>query len=146
MSGNINSLIYLSVIFLFNLFFINLIIHYTLNILFFLPASYFQRLGLRKSIHYRDNSYDRPISKFSIKAFEHAFKIHYPELCKYCIRFVQNEEIAEDIVQELFFKIWNKGSDFSISSSLKSYLYKATYNNSIEYLRTLKNEILYKDF
>ena len=78
--------------------------------------------------------------------FEKLFKEYYSSLCAYSKLIVKRNDIAEDLVQELFFKIWNKGRDFSISTSLKSYLYKATYNNSIDYLRTLKNELLYKEY
>jgi RNA polymerase sigma-70 factor (ECF subfamily) len=78
--------------------------------------------------------------------FKRLFHEYYSALCSYSKLIVKRNDIAEDIVQELFFKIWNKGREFSISTSLKSYLYKATYNNSLEYLRTLKNEILYKEY
>ena len=78
--------------------------------------------------------------------FEKLFREYYSALCTYSRLFVKRTDIAEDIVQELFFRIWNKGKEFSISTSLKAYLYKATYNNSLEYLRTLKNEILYKEY
>ncbi|MBN1116193.1 MAG: RNA polymerase sigma-70 factor [Bacteroidales bacterium] len=78
--------------------------------------------------------------------FENLFKEYYGALCAYSKLIVKRNDIAEDLVQELFFKIWNKGEDFSISTSLKSYLYKATYNNSIDFLRSLKNEILYKEY
>jgi RNA polymerase sigma-70 factor (ECF subfamily) len=78
--------------------------------------------------------------------YEKFFHEYYSALCAYSRFFVKRTDIAEDIVQELFCKIWNKGKEFSISTSLKSYLYKATYNNSIEYLRALKNEILYKEY
>jgi RNA polymerase sigma-70 factor (ECF subfamily) len=78
--------------------------------------------------------------------FEKLFREYYSALCAYSKLYVKRNDIAEDVVQELFFRIWTKGQEFSISTSLKSYLYKATYNNSIEYLRTLRNEILYKEY
>ena len=86
------------------------------------------------------------IQKGDPQIFENLFRKFYSALCAYSKLFVKRNDIAEDIVQELFFRIWKKGKGFSISTSLKSYLYKATYNNSLEYLRTLKNEILYKEY
>lgn len=86
------------------------------------------------------------IQEHNQTVFEKVFRKYYSALCVYSKLVVKRNDIAEDIVQELFYKIWNKGKDFSISTSLKAYLYKATYNNSIEYLRTQKNEILYKEY
>ena len=40
-------------------------------------------------------------------AFEGLFKSNFAELCIYAIRFVDDIENAEEIVQDIFFNIWN---------------------------------------
>ena len=42
---------------------------------------------------------------------------------------------AEDIVQEVFVKLWEKRHSININSSLKSYLFKAAYNAYIDSVR-----------
>ena len=42
---------------------------------------------------------------------------------------------AEDIVQEVFVKLWDKRHSININSSLKSYLFKAAYNAHIDRVR-----------
>ena len=78
--------------------------------------------------------------------FEKFFHEFYSSLCAYCKLIVNRNDIAEDIVQELFYRIWNKRENFNISTSLKSYLFRSVYNNSIEYIKSEKLEILYKEY
>lgn len=76
------------------------------------------------------------VNKYRIEEFETIFKALYPDLCRYCIQFVQKEYIAEDIVQELFIYLWEKRYKLKISTSIKAYLYKAVKNRSIDYLKS----------
>ena len=40
---------------------------------------------------------------------------------------------AEEIVQELFYKLWRDRQTLSITYSIKSYLYRSVYNMALEY-------------
>ena len=68
------------------------------------------------------------------------FRTYFIPLCSYARRFVGRKDVAEDIVADTFFKIWKNQKKISLDKSLKSYLFQAVYNNSIYYLRQLKNE------
>jgi RNA polymerase sigma-70 factor (ECF subfamily) len=71
-------------------------------------------------------------------AFETLFKSHYANLCGYAVKYVWELEQAEEIVQDLFFNLWNKRSDLYISSSLESYLFRAVRNSCLNYLKHKK--------
>ncbi len=71
--------------------------------------------------------------------FEQLFRTYYPPLCMYAGRFVNREEDAEEIVQELFFQLWQKRHDLRIHTSLKAYLYRATYTGCMDKIR--KNKV-----
>ena len=43
--------------------------------------------------------------------FKSRFQEHYPRLCCIACGYVSDREDAEDIVQELFISVWNKGLD-----------------------------------
>ncbi len=47
-------------------------------------------------------------TKLDYNSFEKLFKELYPQLCRFCIRFVRTPQIAEEIVQEQFVQIWEK--------------------------------------
>ena len=68
------------------------------------------------------------------------FKEYYVSLCSYARRYVGRKDIAEEIVSDTFMKIWENRSTININSSIKAYLFQAVCNNSLNYLRKLKNE------
>jgi RNA polymerase sigma-70 factor (ECF subfamily) len=73
--------------------------------------------------------------------FEELFKSQYRLLCNISNNIVKNERAAEDIVQEVFIKLWQKREELQIHSNLMGYLYKATVNSSIDYVKNNKNVI-----
>lgn len=69
-------------------------------------------------------------------AFEEFFKRNFTRLCAHCsYKFGFNLEVAEDIVQNSFIKLWENRQSVSGSVSLKKYLYKIIYNSSLDLLK-----------
>ena len=69
------------------------------------------------------------------KAFEQVFKENYAALCGYARKYVYEIELAEEIVQSLFLKLWEKRETIAISTSLKSYLFRSVHNNCINHIK-----------
>jgi RNA polymerase sigma-70 factor, ECF subfamily len=69
------------------------------------------------------------------KAFDFLFLSYYSGLCAYANDLVKSAEIAEEIVQDVFLKLWNKRSVLSVQTSLKAYLYRMTHNYCLNYIR-----------
>ena len=80
------------------------------------------------------------LQKSDEKTFISLFKDHYVCLCAYSRRYVHRKDIAEHIVCETFFKIWENRKTLEIHSSLKSYLFKTVANNSLHHLRKFSRE------
>lgn len=78
--------------------------------------------------------------------FERMFKLYYSRLCLYALKIVSDKDIAEEIVQDLFCNFWEKRKKIQLKTNIKSYLYTATYNNSLMYLRKIKTAYKYKLF
>ncbi|WET68718.1 RNA polymerase sigma-70 factor [Sphingobacterium sp.] len=53
-------------------------------------------------------------SRYKVSIFQHAFL------------FYQDYDKAQDVVQELFLKLWQKRTEINVQSSLKGYIHKAT--------------------
>lgn len=68
-------------------------------------------------------------------AFEKLFKMHYSQLCAYANKFIDDLDECEEIVQDVFFQIWQKHTDFNILTSLKSYLFRAVHNSCLNYIK-----------
>lgn len=80
------------------------------------------------------------MSEKGIQDIEYLFKEYYQALCVHAYRILNNTEVAEDIVQDVFMKLWNKKDQININTSVKSYLYKSTTNTALNYLE--KNKVI----
>lgn len=81
------------------------------------------------------------IRKGDVKAFETLFHQYYPGMCSYAESLVIKSEIAEEVVQDVFFNIWKNKSELNIMVSWKTYLFRSVFNNSMMYLRKAKREL-----
>lgn len=71
-------------------------------------------------------------------AFNTLFTKYYKKLCFYAERITHNGDQAEEVVQELFIRIWENRKTIEVDKSVKAYLYRSTYNRSVNALRSLK--------
>ena len=76
------------------------------------------------------------IKKGNHQAFEYLFKVYYPRLRGYAIRFVEDEETARDIIQECFLRFWEKRELLS-AVSVTSLLFAMVRNGCLNYLKHL---------
>jgi RNA polymerase sigma-70 factor, ECF subfamily len=88
-----------------------------------------------------DQLFDRVLNHDDYTAFEKLFNLHYGPLRNFCKKLVHIEEVAEELVSEVFFKIWNNRKRIVISSSAKSYLYAAVRNMAFDHLRKEKKSM-----
>lgn len=72
------------------------------------------------------------------RQFQQHFTNYYSPLCNYAFTFVNDRELSEDIVQELFTKIWEEKRELVMSESIRFYLFTAVRNNCISHLRKEK--------
>jgi RNA polymerase sigma-70 factor (ECF subfamily) len=78
------------------------------------------------------------------KTFEQVFKNNFKILHTYACTILKNESIAEEIVQNVFFKIWEKREQMPEEISLKAYLYRAVHNESLNHLKHVKVKSRYQ--
>lgn len=76
--------------------------------------------------------------------FEQLFKKHFRELHAYAFSLLKDWDVAEEIVQALFLKLWEKNEWPNIQNSIKSYLYKSVYHDSLNYIRRQKVQQRYQ--
>lgn len=81
---------------------------------------------------------DRIISRLihgDRSVFDELFVLMYDALCQYSFSIVKSDHDAEDIVQEVFITLWIGRSELGVHTNLRSYLYRAVRNRSIDFLR-----------
>lgn len=79
------------------------------------------------------------------QAFENLFYRYYSKLCVFSNSYVKSLDIARDVVQDVFIKIWDNRENFHINQSLKAYLYQAVRNQSLNLLQQKKQKLKLKE-
>jgi RNA polymerase sigma-70 factor (family 1) len=75
------------------------------------------------------------------RAFSLLFDTYYAPLCQYAFRFCNgNTELTEDIVQDVFARIWERRSTWMPKITVKAYLYRSVHNQAISHLRKARHE------
>lgn len=72
-------------------------------------------------------------------AFKTLFHQYYTPLCNYSFKYLENKNLAEEAVSEVFIKLWTKRKEISVKKSHQSFLYTSVRNQSIDILRKNKN-------
>lgn len=68
------------------------------------------------------------------KAYRYLYEHHYVLLCKYANYWVKDPFLAETLVEDVIFRIWEMRETFDIQVSLRNYLLRAVRNRCLNYL------------
>ena len=66
------------------------------------------------------------------------FRKYYAPLCKSLYKILRDATIAEDIVQEVFLKVWEKRELLQMDEAVQAYLYRSCYNTALNFLKQQK--------
>lgn len=77
------------------------------------------------------------------EAFKKLFTDFFAPLCVYAQRYVENRNISEDIVQDVFFSIWKNRKNLDIRTSTRNFLITSVKNSCIDSLRRKEVESRY---
>jgi RNA polymerase sigma-70 factor (ECF subfamily) len=78
--------------------------------------------------------------------FEDVFKSHFKNLHAYAFTIVKDDIIAEEMVQQVFYKIWERKAHLSIQTSLTAYLYRSVYHESLNHIKHQKVKTAYQSY
>jgi RNA polymerase sigma-70 factor (family 1) len=86
----------------------------------------------------------------NVAAFDSLFKLYSPKLYGFALKYFRNETEAEELVQEVFVKVWENRKELKSELSFKSYLFTIALNRirkyfnkkttSLRYLESLQQE------
>ena len=79
-------------------------------------------------------------------AFEKVFTTYYEALHAYAFTILGDKDMAEELVQEVFFTVWTKRDKLDIQSSLKAYLYKSVFNECMDHLKHRKHKAIHSSY
>lgn len=86
------------------------------------------------------------INSGSEVAFERVFKQYFKSLQNYAFTMLKDVDLAEEMVQNVFLKIWDKRERLPADATVSSYLYKAVYHESLNWLRHEKVKMAHQNY
>jgi RNA polymerase sigma-70 factor, ECF subfamily len=66
--------------------------------------------------------------------FESLFRSSYVSLVRYARTLIKDHDASEEIVQDLFFRLWQDKEKLNIESSLNGYLFRSVHNRCLHYI------------
>ena len=69
------------------------------------------------------------------EAFSMLYKQYWEKVYHFCGLYLNNRDVAEDVVQEVFIKLLNWDESFDNEEHLKHYLYKAVRNSCLNQIK-----------
>ena len=82
----------------------------------------------------RDTEIIRRIRNGDKEQFESLFRSSYVSLVRYAKTLIKDHDTAEEIVQDLFFRIWQDKEKINIESSLNGYLFRSVHNRCLHHI------------
>ncbi len=73
-------------------------------------------------------------------SFRELFDAHAEALRRYARRFVRSREVAEELVQEVFFRLWRAWDTVDRGPNIRAYLYVATRSRALNHLKRERSE------
>lgn len=70
----------------------------------------------------------------NVAAFEALYQECWTRLCHFAFRYLRSAEEAEEVVQDVFFRIWRQRLEWNVIGPLDSYLYLAVRNAALDRL------------
>lgn len=84
---------------------------------------------------FNEEQFTSALQRGDEQVFEHTYTTYFKPLLCYAYTMVKEEASAEEVVQNVFLKLWEKKASIDIHTSLNAYLYKAVYFESLNYLK-----------
>ncbi len=78
------------------------------------------------------------IKKSDYASYNQLFVRYYSRLCAFVFGITHNYNSSEDVVQELFIRIWTNRHKLEMNESISGYLYRASKNAALNHLRSEK--------
>ena len=79
------------------------------------------------------------------QAFKYFFDKYYSELCNFVNIYLKNNNLAEEVVQDIFVYFWENKSRINIKSSVRSYLFGASKYRSLNVLRQQRKDNSFRE-
>ncbi|HAQ19751.1 MAG TPA: RNA polymerase sigma-70 factor [Prolixibacteraceae bacterium] len=85
------------------------------------------------------------LQKGNVAAFDSLFEVYSPKLFGFALKYFKNETDAEELVQEVFVKVWENRATLKSELSFKSYLFTIALNQIRKHFNKKATSLRYLD-
>ena len=90
---------------------------------------------MQSTLPYDEAALIRALAAGDRPAYTRLYAIYLDSLYQYIFLFTGNKEISEEIVQDVFLKIWERRTRLGEITSFRAYLFRAAKNHLINHIR-----------
>jgi RNA polymerase sigma-70 factor (ECF subfamily) len=83
-----------------------------------------------------DHDLMRGVQAGDAAAFEVLFERYRQAIRSFLLRILHSESAADDLLQEVFLRVWTHGGQWSSTGPFKAWLYRIATNQALNYLRS----------
>lgn len=83
----------------------------------------------------KEEQFLQRINTKQTEAFRELFSEFYNSLVLFAMGFVEQQDVAEDIVQEVFIAVWERDARYPTYNAFRSFLYNSVKNASLNHLK-----------
>ncbi len=101
---------------------------------------------MRENLFHTNQELILKLKEGSSEAFQELFDRYGKRIHHFSMSYLKNIHEAEEIVQEVFLKIWNVREALTLDKSLDSYIFTIAKNAILNTIRKAKNEQIYLNY
>ena len=101
---------------------------------------------MNKTEHFSAIDWLQALKEGDLRAFNELFDHYGKRLFRFSMGYLKSELDAEEVVQEVFIKIWNNREELSVQKSFESYLFTIAKNGILNMIRKSKSEQAYLQY
>jgi RNA polymerase sigma-70 factor (ECF subfamily) len=80
-----------------------------------------------------------------VQAFDELFSLYGSKIYNFTYGYLKVKEDAEEVVQEVFFRVWKNRKKLNPELSFRAYIFKIAYHYIIEFFEVVSHKRDYKD-
>lgn len=80
------------------------------------------------------------LRKGEMESFREVYNLYRKKVYLYAYKIAKSEDIAEDISQEVFIRIWEKREQINLEMNFEAYIKKITLNHVLNHLKKVSRE------
>jgi len=101
---------------------------------------------MRDNKHGIDESLVKRFTQGDMQAFDEIYSLFNYKLQKFIFSLVKNQTDTEDLVHEVFVKVWENRGKLKVHSAFNSYLFTIAYNTTISFIRERVKDTRYIEY